>query len=396
MEPKDPPPLKIFEQNNMACHHQPNELFLSPLLSFSWDPFDVSSMRHLHRLAFFFLDNLLQFSPSQMSTRHKSKPDSSWTLTGCDTFVAFPPATKEGTVIFGKNSDRPEGEGQSIRRYPRATHTHDDATEKCTYIAIPQVATTHAVLLSQIDWMWGAEMGANECGVVIGNEAVWTQDDASGQPHYLLGMDLVRLGLERGSTAKEALTVITTLLERHGQGGACAENDPTFVYHNSYLIVDSNEAWVLETSARHWVAQRSTTGVRNISNCLSIRSDYDLASKGIEDFAREKGYWKHDKSKSFDFLEAFCSGSVREEVCDPRFCGGKRLLEKHADKGTMDKDAMIAILRDHTSGICMHGGFETTSSWVSELTSSKTARHWVTGQPYPCKSDFEEAAVIDA
>jgi secernin len=84
---------------------------------------------------------------------------------GCDTFVAFPPATPEGIIVFGKNSDRPEGEGQSIRRYPRTTHFDDDKSDDdnaaqkdpilchCTYVSIPQVATTHAVLLSQIDWM---------------------------------------------------------------------------------------------------------------------------------------------------------------------------------------------------------------------------------------------------
>ena len=40
---------------------------------------------------------------------------------GCDTFVALPPVAPPNTVIFGKNSDRPNGEGQSVRRYPGGT-----------------------------------------------------------------------------------------------------------------------------------------------------------------------------------------------------------------------------------------------------------------------------------
>ena len=89
--------------------------------------------------------------------------------------------------------------------------------------------------------MYGAEMGANEYGVVIGNEAVWTKIDIDSGDRALLGMDLVRLGLERGKTSREALDVITQLLETHGQGGPCAENDPLFTYHNSFLICDVDE-----------------------------------------------------------------------------------------------------------------------------------------------------------
>lgn len=54
--------------------------------------------------------------------------------------------------------------------------------------------TKRAVILSKPAWMWGAEMGANDAGVVIGNEAVFTKLETSEDiEEKLLGMDLVRL-----------------------------------------------------------------------------------------------------------------------------------------------------------------------------------------------------------
>lgn len=48
----------------------------------------------------------------------------------------------------------------------------------------------------------------------------------------------VRLGLERSKTAKEALDVITALLEKYGQGGPCSQAEDLF-YHNSFIICDN-------------------------------------------------------------------------------------------------------------------------------------------------------------
>lgn len=55
------------------------------------------------------------------------------------------------------------------------------------------MSKTHAVILSRPSWLWGAEMGANEHGVCIGNEAVWTKEPV-GEGEALLGMDLLRCG----------------------------------------------------------------------------------------------------------------------------------------------------------------------------------------------------------
>ena len=323
---------------------------------------------------------------------------------GCDTFVAYPPTTARGHAVFGKNSDRPSGERQPLRRYPAARHP-EGSVLRCTYLSIPQARDTYAVLVSQIDWMWGCEHGANEHGVVIGNEAVWTlvpeEVDDDGTPRkLLLGMDLVRLGLERSQTSREALETISGLLEEHGQGGPCAEDDPSFTYHNSFLIADAREAYVLETAGRHWVAQRWASGHRNISNGLTIRTDFDLSSEGIRDYARQHGLWKDDDGP-FDFAAIFSEGGAAGLAGDGRQARGSAMLDRYAESERFDRDGMISILCDRESGICMPAGgfFETTASMVSELfvhddddggggakpqqlKQKASNRHWTSG-PHP-------------
>src|SRR5690606_7900146 len=124
-------------------------------------------------------------------------------------------ALTDDGVLFAKNSDRDPNESQVLERAAAAEHPAG-STVQCTWIEIPQVPRTHAVLLSRPWWMWGAEIGANEHGVVIGNEAVFTRAAAEPEPG-LLGMDLLRLALERADSAEGAVEVIVELLGRHGQ-----------------------------------------------------------------------------------------------------------------------------------------------------------------------------------
>ncbi|CAG2173170.1 unnamed protein product, partial [Oppiella nova] len=108
----------------------------------------------------------------------------------CDTFVVLPPMTAHKLTIFGKNSDRPNGEVQEIVYYPRNTYESGSKTE-CTYISIESTPQTYAVMLSKPSWMWGSEMGSNEFGLCVGNEAVWTQlNGPNDEEERLLGMDL--------------------------------------------------------------------------------------------------------------------------------------------------------------------------------------------------------------
>src|SRR5689334_21156449 len=104
----------------------------------------------------------------------------------CDTVVVV----GDHGVWFAKNSDRAANEAQVLDWQP-ARHHPPGSMVRCTYLTIPQAPRTHAVLLSRPYWMWGAEMAANEHGVLIGNEAVFTRHSVPRRG--LTGMDLLRL-----------------------------------------------------------------------------------------------------------------------------------------------------------------------------------------------------------
>ena len=299
----------------------------------------------------------------------------------CDTFIALRNSTKDESTIFGKNSDRLGNEAQLITYAPRTKHAQGGEL-KCTHISIPQVSETAAVLLSQPYWIWGAEIGANEYEVVIGNEAVATKEPL--KETGLIGMDLVRLGLERGKTAKDSLNIIIELLEKYGQGGA--HNKKGLNYHNSMIIANLNDAYVLEMAGEWWIVE-IVKDYRSISNSISIRGKGDIRKEGIIDHAIEKGYCKDDND--FDFKMIF-SSSPLPDIFPLNSRDGCSLNQLAQNKGNISTGLMMEFLREHAVGICMHGrNDQSTGSQVSLLRENSRNVHWFTGNTIPCLGIFK-------
>ena len=322
----------------------------------------------------------------------------------CDTLVAVGGATADGSVILAKNSDRQPNEGHVLAHIARA-HNAAGETVKCTYIEVPQVPETYEVLLSKPFWIWGGEMGANECGVSIGNEAVFTREPYDKEPG-LIGMDMLRLALERSDTAQKALDVIIDLLETYGQGGNCGFHHKEY-YHNAFIIADPTEAWVLETAGSFWVAER-VRGARTISNGLTIGSEWDRASTGLVEHAMEKGWCK--SRDDFHFARCYADRLYTNlDGCKARQRRSTELLE--AESGRITVHTMMEALRDHgpkagddpawnpgkgmfMDTLCVHASMgplrpsQTTGAMVAHLLPDLPT-FWLTGTSATCTGIFK-------
>ena len=282
----------------------------------------------------------------------------------CDCLVALPAATLLGATLFAKNSDRPPSEVQVVEWSPPR---HDTGPLCVTHISVPSFdGVTLGCVLSRPVWGWGAEHGVNESGVAIGNTAVFTTLDPRGAPVGLTGMDLVRLALERASTASAAVEVITALLGEFGQGGS--GHDPAFApggrpYWNSFLIADPSSAFVVDTSGGDWAVE-AVTDVRAISNRTTI--------------------------PSFDAVHRHPRQPV-ERLVDPRWHASQRVLAERP----VTVETIAAHVRSHESGgdpgwgVCMHvdGVESTTASMIAVLRPGGDSEVWaLTGSP--CEHEY--------
>lgn len=319
----------------------------------------------------------------------------------CDTFFSPSHRNVHGNAILAKNSDREPNEAQQIVRFP--ADSRPEKRVQATFISVDCPEQVQEVILSKPFQMWGAEMGVNQHGVAIGNEAVFTKMRLARKNNGLTGMDLLRLALEQSSTAKSALEKIIELLGKYGQDACGGYQDKGMFYSNSFLIADPHAAYVLETAGAFW-AYKQLNSFYAISNLLTIGEDFDEIHPEAKAFAYQKSWMKEDVP--FDFQLAFSEpfmtymgrGASRKQQCELQAPSSNSIQFSVKDAFEMLRSHRIKVDFEPCQGdmgnICLHAQglltpSQTTGSMVAELRGNAPSTVWLTGSSAPCLSVFK-------
>ncbi|KAJ9464606.1 hypothetical protein DIPPA_58035 [Diplonema papillatum] len=246
------------------------------------------------------------------------------TVLGCSTLAVGRNATTDGSVLTSHSND---GSGDSIGNLVRIQAAHYPAGS-VRPPGVPQVNYTYAYHREG-----GGYAAMNEHQVGMSESTCSAYFTASHSTALLNIVDLSQIGLERATTAREAISVMGELAVEYGFYGDTAQDGAG----ESLMVSDPREAWIFQISpdssqrSAVWAAQRVPDGhVAAVMNCFTIRnitlSDTQnfMVSTTIETAAAHR-MWV--QGPLLDFALLFSAGEAGHKyACGRRMWGAYHLL----------------------------------------------------------------------
>ena len=239
----------------------------------------------------------------------------------CTNFIVGKKASKDGSVICSYSADS-YGMFTGLRHQPAGKHAkgemrqiYDWDTNK--YLSeIPEAEETYNTIGNINEWQ-----------VTIGETTFGGREEMVDTTGIIDYGSLIYIALQRSRTAREAINIMTTLVEQYGY---CSEGE-------TFTICDPNEAWIMEmmgcASDRKlskertvWVALRvpddMICGHANQSRITTIdmkdKTGNVLYSKNVVKYARKMG-WFTGKDEEFSFNAAYAAPDFSgRRICDAR------------------------------------------------------------------------------
>ena len=234
----------------------------------------------------------------------------------CTNLIVGKAASADGSVIVSYSADS-YGMFGYLCHYPAGVHAEGTVREVYDWDSgkflgrIPEAPQTYNVVGN-----------INEHQLTIAETTFGGREELVNPEGIIDYGSLIYIALQRSKTAREAIDVMTSLVEEYGY----------YSSGESFTIADPGEVWIMEMIGKGpgrkgavWVA------IRVPDDCISAHANQArirqfplkdkencLYSKDVIKFAREMGYFD-GKDKDFDFAAAYCPadfGGLR--YCDAR------------------------------------------------------------------------------
>jgi len=222
---------------------------------------------------------------------------------GCTNFLITKGASVDGSamITYAADSHTLYGElyYQPAKDYPEGSFRDISEWDTGKFMGrIPQVSHTYSVIGNM-----------NEYQVAIGETTYGGREELGKQSGAIMDYgSLIYVALQRAKTAREAIEVMTDLVEKYGYASS----------GESFSVSDPNEVWIFEMIGKGegekgavWVAQRIPDGyISGHANHARITTfpmndpANCVYAKDVISFAHAKG-WFEGKNKDFSFSDVY-------------------------------------------------------------------------------------------